>query len=328
MYPFGVGGSTFGMDGLSGGADEPAGSSHLTSQIKKRPLSLRDDSAELTADGSDFSASDSDGTVSPFSQTSEEHDADRRAVLTRRQSKKKLKKQNDEDGRCPSIGIAANLSKTRLFVAAAFGKADAIRLMLALGNPVAGGINEPDEYGMTPLHAAAQDGHREAVAALLQAGASMFQRDNDGLRSLDVAIKYGLTETLEQMLVHQLKDWVRVATALGLEPDHELWRGDVSGTPCAICFADPGSSDVSGRTRCATVFSKCWHLFCADCISGRDPGSLLGRDLRTVKCPVCMTGLDDVLALTEVVTTLEAAELRAAALANRERRHHQPELLY
>ena len=42
-----------------------------------------------------------------------------------------------------------------------------------------------DEYGLTPLHRAAGEGHAAAIGALLAAGADPGARDKDGLTAFD-----------------------------------------------------------------------------------------------------------------------------------------------
>eukprot|EP01051_Picozoa_sp_SAG22_P009480 SAG22_NODE_794_length_7157_cov_3.169453_2_plen_288_part_00 len=106
---------------------------------------------------------------------------------------------------CPSINIARELRKSRLFAAAMFGKTEVVEGLLAAPGGC-GDIDWKDEHGVTALAVAAQDGHTQTVEALLEAGASILAADNDGLDVLDRAAKYGHIETLDLLHAHLGED--------------------------------------------------------------------------------------------------------------------------
>lgn len=74
--------------------------------------------------------------------------------------------------------------RTALHVAAAWGRADVVRLLAAAGASTS--IAAADS-GETPLHVAAGRGQPAAVAALLAAGASTLQRNLCGQTALECA---------------------------------------------------------------------------------------------------------------------------------------------
>ena len=55
-------------------------------------------------------------------------------------------------------------------------------------------------YGMPALVLAARAGHKEAVKALLEAGANVNSRDSEGNTALITAVFYGRTDVVETLL--------------------------------------------------------------------------------------------------------------------------------
>lgn len=57
-----------------------------------------------------------------------------------------------------------------------------------------------DQYGLTPLHAAAIKGHTEAVGLLLDFGSDVECRDNEGHTPMHLAVECGSVETTEALI--------------------------------------------------------------------------------------------------------------------------------
>lgn len=87
-------------------------------------------------------------------------------------------------------GAADARDPALLAAAAATGRAANIRLLLAKGADV-NAAPDSEDGGLTPLQVAATNGHAEAVAALLAAGAKRDAKDSDGQTPLDLARENG-----------------------------------------------------------------------------------------------------------------------------------------
>ncbi|MBC6412392.1 MAG: ankyrin repeat domain-containing protein, partial [Hyphomonadaceae bacterium] len=82
---------------------------------------------------------------------------------------------------------------------------DPPRTLLEIGGELLGlreGKYRVDRYegGMTPLHLAVQNGHAEAVTALVRAGAKVNARDGEGQTLLHWAVAYGTAETVTALI--------------------------------------------------------------------------------------------------------------------------------
>ena len=74
------------------------------------------------------------------------------------------------------VSTVGNFGSTPLHVAAARGRSDEARVLLAAGALP----NAPGEHGFTPLHEAAAQGHWQVCELLLAGGASTSVLNSDG----------------------------------------------------------------------------------------------------------------------------------------------------
>ena len=99
--------------------------------------------------------------------------------------------------RTADLSVRGGDGFTPLHLAAFFGGADAVKVILARGaNPDADNENT---FSVHPIHSAAAVGDHEAVKALLEAGADPNVRQQGGHTPLDAAI-HNHDEALEQLL--------------------------------------------------------------------------------------------------------------------------------
>ena len=87
---------------------------------------------------------------------------------------------------------------TPLYLAAKEGHQDVVALLLERG----AAVNQADDRGMTPLYVAVKEGHRGVVALLLERGAAVNQADKDGKTSLHQAAYSGQREMVELLLTY------------------------------------------------------------------------------------------------------------------------------
>jgi cytohesin len=103
-----------------------------------------------------------------------------------------------------------------ILAAAYNGNIEAVKQHLAAGTDVnvKGGFADG-----TPLHYAAANGHKEIAELLIEKGADMNAKDEDGGTPLDVAIKYKQTETVDLLRKHGgisgAADSIHLAAAVG-----------------------------------------------------------------------------------------------------------------
>ncbi len=107
---------------------------------------------------------------------------------------------------------------TPLYTAAYYGRAEAMRLLLA----ASADKDARDKWGETLLQKTIFYGHTEAVRLLLVAGADKDARDNNGWTPLHVAANYGKTEALRLLLAAGADKDVR--TSDGQTPLHHAAR--------------------------------------------------------------------------------------------------------
>lgn len=113
--------------------------------------------------------------------------------------------------------------------AAQLGNVDALRI--ALDNLTEGGIDDPVEDGDTVLHLSCLYGHKSCVQLLLERGASLEAKDEEGAIPLHDACAGGFTEIV-QLLVSAadgpacVKRMLDAVDAEGDTPLHHAARGD------------------------------------------------------------------------------------------------------
>ena len=66
-------------------------------------------------------------------------------------------------------------------------------------------VNEKDKHGLTPLHLAAANGHKELAELLIEKGADVNAKDEDGWTPLDYAESGKFTETADLLRQHDGK---------------------------------------------------------------------------------------------------------------------------
>ena len=87
---------------------------------------------------------------------------------------------------------------TPLHLAAVNGHKEIVELLIAKGADV----NAKDKFGDTPLHDAAAGGRKETAEILINKGADVNAKDKDGLTPLDFAIERIKTETADLLRTH------------------------------------------------------------------------------------------------------------------------------
>jgi len=72
---------------------------------------------------------------------------------------------------------------------------DALLALLQAG----AAVDARDKDGWTPLHLSAEKGHTDALLALLQAGSAVDAKDNEGRTALDIAKRYQEAEVVAML---------------------------------------------------------------------------------------------------------------------------------
>jgi ankyrin repeat protein len=105
---------------------------------------------------------------------------------------------NDESGK---VNSADNDGKTPLHLAAEAGHKSVAKLLVNLSSD--GSVNLADYKGKTPLHLAAETGHNSIVELLLKEGAaeSVNLADNDGKTPLHLATEAGHESVVELLVI-------------------------------------------------------------------------------------------------------------------------------
>ncbi|KAF7397886.1 hypothetical protein HZH68_009108 [Vespula germanica] len=98
-----------------------------------------------------------------------------------------------------STNVVDAKGSSPLHLAAWAGDAEIVRLILSQG-PSVPKVNLATKDNETALHCAAQYGHTEIVAQLLQYGCDPSIRNSRGESALDLAAQYGRLETVELLV--------------------------------------------------------------------------------------------------------------------------------
>src|SRR5262249_37712533 len=128
------------------------------------------------------------------------------------------------------------------------GDAAAVRALLARGAEVNAPLRTNEHYnsdwGSTPLHFAAASGQRDAVMALLSAGADVNARNDHGVTPLHRAVKY---PDIAQLLIERGAK-VDVGDGAGRTPLH--WTGnDAADCRATASLLIRSGASVSARNR-------------------------------------------------------------------------------
>ena len=134
--------------------------------------------------------------------------------------------------------------RTPLVLAAAYGRADGVRLLLDHGaNP-----NQKDNVGETPLVWAAKDGYTEVVGLLLAHRADPNGKDTSGGTPLVWAAAYGHSDVVKLLLDHGASP--NQKSTIGETP--LVWAAKEGYTEVVELLlahkADPNRQDTSGHT--------------------------------------------------------------------------------
>ena len=145
--------------------------------------------------------------------------------------------------------LSAATSQGESVLHLAFRNSDADVAMYLLGLKVDGGVNQPTNSGVTPLHMCSALGSGEALEALLSLGAELDPVDQDGEDALYFAVRRPNLETLRALLEQNIQlgrqnkhGWTALHHAAFSGPD---WVG------AAEVLLDSGASlmtDVNGWT--------------------------------------------------------------------------------
>ncbi|MDG1436869.1 MAG: ankyrin repeat domain-containing protein [Rickettsiaceae bacterium] len=95
-----------------------------------------------------------------------------------------------------TANIVDTMNKSLLCYVASLGNTEAIKLLLEQGAEVGAKNNQGD----TPLHIAALSGHTEAIKLLLERGTELGAKTNQGFTPLHIAAQNGHTEAIKLLL--------------------------------------------------------------------------------------------------------------------------------
>ena len=91
---------------------------------------------------------------------------------------------------------------TPLHMAAEGGHREIVDLLIAKGADINATAGWGDGVGWTPLHMAAEEGHKKVVELLILKGADINVKNGDGRTPLDLAIKHMNAETASILRKH------------------------------------------------------------------------------------------------------------------------------
>jgi len=100
---------------------------------------------------------------------------------------------------CVLVMIWCRRGRTAIFIAAKACKLGAIEALIELGAD----LNQPNEHGRTPIHAAAARKNSSAcIDMLAEAGADVNTRDKNGLTPIEIADKCRVVPNIMTLRMH------------------------------------------------------------------------------------------------------------------------------
>ncbi|KAG7204766.1 hypothetical protein KM043_005178 [Ampulex compressa] len=156
-----------------------------------------------------------------------------------------------------STNVVDAKGSSPLHLAAWAGDAEIVRLILTQG-PSVPNVNLTTKDNETALHCAAQYGHTEVVAQLLQYGCDPSIRNSRGESALDLAAQYGRLETVE-LLVSTYPELIvplRNSSSSLIFPHTPLHLASRNGHRAVVEVLLAAGVDVNTRTSAGTAMHE------------------------------------------------------------------------
>ncbi|XP_044594522.1 ankyrin repeat and sterile alpha motif domain-containing protein 1B isoform X3 [Cotesia glomerata] len=156
-----------------------------------------------------------------------------------------------------STNVVDAKGSSPLHLAAWAGDAEIVRLILSQG-PSVPNVNLTTKDNETALHCAAQYGHTEVVAQLLQYGCDPSIRNSRGESALDLAAQYGRLETV-QLIVRthpELIEPLRNSSSSLIFPHTPLHLASRNGHRAVVEVLLASGVDVNTRTSAGTAMHE------------------------------------------------------------------------
>ncbi|KAK1121872.1 hypothetical protein K0M31_010182 [Melipona bicolor] len=156
-----------------------------------------------------------------------------------------------------STNVVDAKGSSPLHLAAWAGDAEIVRLILTQG-PSVPKVNLTTKDNETALHCAAQYGHTEVVAQLLQYGCDPSIRNSRGESALDLAAQYGRLETV-QLLVSTYPELIvplRNSSSSVIFPHTPLHLASRNGHRAVVEVLLAAGVDVNTRTSAGTAMHE------------------------------------------------------------------------
>ncbi|XP_072761859.1 ankyrin repeat and sterile alpha motif domain-containing protein 1B isoform X1 [Anoplolepis gracilipes] len=156
-----------------------------------------------------------------------------------------------------STNVVDAKGSSPLHLAAWAGDAEIVRLILSQG-PSVPKVNLATQDNETALHCAAQYGHTEVVAQLLQYGCDPSIRNSRGESALDLAAQYGRLETVELLVrTHpELIESLRNSSSSLIFPHTPLHLASRNGHRAVVEVLLAAGVDVNTRTSAGTAMHE------------------------------------------------------------------------
>lgn len=156
-----------------------------------------------------------------------------------------------------STNVVDAKGSSPLHLAAWAGNSDIVKLILSQG-PSIPNVNLATLHNETALHCAAQYGHTEVVAQLLQYGCDPGIRNSRGESALDLAAQYGRLETV-QLLVRrhpELIEPLRSSSSSRIFPHTPLHLASRNGHRAVVEVLLASGVNVNTRTSAGTAMHE------------------------------------------------------------------------